>query len=98
MRVVKDPLGVGVEGIDITRARVCKSTHRDAVDLRGALRIVVRPRDVFARTRGQHLHVVMAGHPFGDQTAVIFGPAEYLVAVTLDDEGNSHGMEVRSRK
>ena len=98
MRVVEDPLGVAVEGIDIARARVRKAPHGDAVDLLGAFRILVRPRDVFASAGGQHLHVVLAGHPLGDQTAVIFGPAENLQAVSLDDEGNSHCVKVRSRK
>ena len=98
MRVVEDPLGVLVEGIDIAGARVRKAPHCDAVDLLGAFRIIVRPRDVFASAGGQHLHVVLAGHPLGDQTAVIFGPAEYLLAVSLDDEGNSHCVKVRSRK
>jgi hypothetical protein len=37
-----------------------------------------------------------AGKPLSNQTAVILGSAEYLRAITLDDEGDLHGWVRRT--
>ena len=98
MRVVEDPFGVAVEGVDVPRMRVCEAPHGDAVDALAAFGILVRPRDVVARAGGQHLDVVLSGHALGNQPAVVLGAAENLYAVSLDDKGNSHWIEARSPK
>ena len=94
MRVVEDPVGVAVERVDVARVRVREAPHGDAVDALAAFGILVRPRDVVARAGRQHLDVVVSGHPLGDQPAVVLGAAENLQAVSLDDEGNSHWVDV----
>ena len=88
--VVEDPVRELVEVLDVPGPGVGESADRHPADAVGALRIFVLPGDVIARAGGQHLHLVLRRHPFGDQPAVVFGAAEDLGAVALNDECNLH--------
>src|SRR4051812_22870392 len=88
VRVVEDPLGVAVERVNVSGARVGKTTDRDAAHAIRSFRVVVLPGDVVLRAGGQHFDVMPGCEPFGDQPAVILRAAENLGAVTLHDKRN----------
>ena len=91
MVVVEYPVGVFIERLQVPRAVVRETSYGHSADPVFALPVLVFPGDVVARAGGQHIHLMPAGEPLGDQPAVILGAAEYLRAVALDDERDLQG-------
>ena len=88
--VLEDPVGELVELREVADLGTREPSHRDAAHAVGAFRVLVLPRRVFARARGQHIDLVALGEPLGDEPAMIFGAAENLGAVPLGNKRNLH--------
>src|SRR5262249_25850756 len=90
MRGREDPFRVAIERIDVALPRVREAADGDAAAPVGAPGILVLPRHVVLRARGEDVDRMLRRQPLGDQTAVILGSAEDLRAITLNDESDLH--------
>jgi hypothetical protein len=82
-----EPVGVAAEGAHPARPVHGEAAHADAVDRRDARRVDVSPREVVARTRGEHLDVVVGGQGLRHPAALVLGPPVDLRTVALHHEG-----------
>ena len=73
-----------------------ETVDSDAVDLLRSGGPTLAPLVVVACRRGQHLDVVFAGEQPRHERRMRLGPAEDLLAVTLDDDRDPHGTPQES--
>ena len=90
VRVLKNPVRIAGEIVEVSRLRVCKAANGDAAHAVCAFGVVVFPGDVVARARRQDVDVVALREPFRRQAARVFRSAENLRPVSLNDESDPH--------
>src|SRR5688572_13737268 len=90
MWILKDPVGVTGEICEIPDVRVRKTADGYAAHAVGAFGVIVLPGDVVARARRQDIDIVTLRKPFSRQPARVFGSAENLCSVSLNDECDPH--------
>ena len=87
--------GVGLAAERVERGQIARCGDAEAQDAHArdvllAGRVVVGPRPVVERARGQHRHVDVVGEQLGEPAALLLGPAADLRPVARDDERDPH--------
>ena len=84
-----------VEGDVVRYLADAESAHQDAPDAVRPFGVLVLPRAVIARARGQHVHVVARADLLRDEAARVLGTGADVGAVSRGDERELHRLSNR---